>query len=99
MTRGRDSGLHLGREGRKHRGHGEPPRSHAGRRDRGRARRTAKRRRPTAVVTTIGDGATSLGDFHEALNFAAVQRLPVVFVIVNNQYAYSTPAEPAVRGP
>lgn len=38
-----------------------------------------------------GDGSTSKGDFHEALNFAAVQKLPVVFVIENNGYAISVP--------
>jgi pyruvate dehydrogenase E1 component alpha subunit len=38
-----------------------------------------------------GDGGTSRGDFHEALNFAAVRKLPVVFFCNNNQYAYSTP--------
>jgi 2-oxoisovalerate dehydrogenase E1 component len=39
-----------------------------------------------------GDGATSEGDFHEAVNLAAVWKLPVVFVIENNQYGLSTPA-------
>jgi pyruvate dehydrogenase E1 component alpha subunit len=43
------------------------------------------------AVAYLGEGGTSRGDFHEALNFAAVQRLPVVFVIENNLYAYSTP--------
>lgn len=38
-----------------------------------------------------GEGATSRGDFHEALNMAAVMELPVVFVVINNQFAYSTP--------
>lgn len=38
-----------------------------------------------------GDGGTSRGDFHEAMNFAAVRRLPVVYFCTNNQYAYSTP--------
>lgn len=38
-----------------------------------------------------GEGATSRGDWHEGLNFAAVLALPVVFFINNNQYAYSTP--------
>lgn len=41
----------------------------------------------------IGDGGTSTGDFHEAVNFAAVFNVPVIFVIENNQYAYSTPRE------
>src|SRR5919108_1220256 len=39
----------------------------------------------------IGDGGTSEGDFHEAANLAAVWRLPVLFVIENNQYGLSTP--------
>ncbi len=43
------------------------------------------------AITWFGDGSTSRGDFHEALNWAGVQRLPVIFVLENNQYAYSTP--------
>lgn len=42
-------------------------------------------------AASIGDGATSTGSVHEALNQAAVEKLPVVVVIANNQYAYSTP--------
>lgn len=45
------------------------------------------------VLTYFGDGATSEGDFHEALNFAGVAGLPVVFVCQNNQYAISLPRE------
>jgi 2-oxoisovalerate dehydrogenase E1 component alpha subunit len=45
----------------------------------------------TVVMAICGDGATSEGDFHEALNFAAVFRAPVVFFIQNNQYAISVP--------
>ncbi|HEX3703407.1 MAG TPA: thiamine pyrophosphate-dependent dehydrogenase E1 component subunit alpha [Vicinamibacterales bacterium] len=45
------------------------------------------------VVAYFGEGASNVGDFHEALNFAGVQRLPVVFVCENNQYAYSVPLE------
>ncbi len=41
----------------------------------------------------VGDGATSTGAFHEGLNFAAVQRCPLVVVVENNGYAYSTPVE------
>lgn len=41
----------------------------------------------------FGDGATSRGDWHEAVNFAAVQKLPLVLICNNNQYAYSTPLE------
>ena len=43
------------------------------------------------VVTTCGDGATSKGDFLEALNLAGVWQLPVVFLVVNNQWAISVP--------
>lgn len=46
---------------------------------------------PRVVVAGTGDGGTSRGDFHEAMNFAAVRKLPVVFFCNNNQYAYSTP--------
>ena len=45
------------------------------------------------VVAYFGEGASNVGDFHEALNFAGVQRLPVIFVCENNQYAYSVPVE------
>jgi TPP-dependent pyruvate/acetoin dehydrogenase alpha subunit len=45
------------------------------------------------AVTTIGDGGTSRGSFHTALVFAAYWDLPVVFVIENNQWAISTPAD------
>jgi pyruvate dehydrogenase E1 component alpha subunit len=43
------------------------------------------------VYTFVGDGGTSEGDFHEALNFAGVWEVPVIFVIQNNQYGISTP--------
>jgi pyruvate dehydrogenase E1 component alpha subunit len=46
---------------------------------------------PRVAVTNTGDGGTSRGDFHEAMNFAAVRKLPVVFFCNNNLYAYSTP--------
>ena len=46
---------------------------------------------PTVVLALCGDGGTSEGDFHEALNFAAVLRSPVVFLIQNNEYAISVP--------
>jgi TPP-dependent pyruvate/acetoin dehydrogenase alpha subunit len=39
----------------------------------------------------VGDGATSTGAFHEGINFAAVQKCPLVVIVENNQYAYSTP--------
>ena len=47
--------------------------------------------RPWVVLAFIGDGGTSEGDFHEALNFAAVYKAPVVFVVQNNGWAISTP--------
>jgi 2-oxoisovalerate dehydrogenase E1 component len=43
------------------------------------------------AATFTGDGATSEGDFHEAVNLAAVWKLPVLFVVENNQYGLSTP--------
>ena len=42
-------------------------------------------------ATNIGDGATSTGSFHEAINQAAVEKLPLILTIADNQYAYSTP--------
>ncbi len=45
----------------------------------------------TVGATCIGDGATSTGSFHEGLNQAAVEKLPLVVVLANNRYAYSTP--------
>jgi len=59
-----------------------------------------------AAFCFFGDGATSRGDWHEGVNFAAVQKLPLVLICNNNQYAYSTPlskqmacANVADRGP
>jgi acetoin:2,6-dichlorophenolindophenol oxidoreductase subunit alpha len=49
------------------------------------------RKHDTIVMAPCGDGATNTGPFHEALNFASVQKLPIVFIIENNGYAYSTP--------
>jgi pyruvate dehydrogenase E1 component alpha subunit len=43
------------------------------------------------VLAFVGDGGTSEGDFHEALNFAAVWKVPVIFVVQNNQFAISVP--------
>jgi pyruvate dehydrogenase E1 component alpha subunit len=45
------------------------------------------------VVAYFGEGASNVGDFHEALNIAGVQQLPVLFICENNQYAYSVPIE------
>ena len=53
---------------------------------------TFKMRREDRVgLVYVGDGATSTGAFHEGINFAAVQRLPLVVIVENNSYAYSTP--------
>lgn len=49
------------------------------------------REEPRVSMTFFGDGATSTGKWHEALNFAGVFGLPVVLICENNQYAYSTP--------
>jgi TPP-dependent pyruvate/acetoin dehydrogenase alpha subunit len=54
----------------------------------------AKMRRDNLVALTyVGDGASSTTPFHEGLNFAAVQKLPLVIVAENNGWAYSTPVE------
>ncbi len=45
----------------------------------------------TVALTYIGDGGAQVGEVHEALNFAAVHKLPLILIIENNQYAYSTP--------
>jgi pyruvate dehydrogenase E1 component alpha subunit len=49
------------------------------------------RREPRVAVCILGDGATSKGDFYEALNGAGVWQLPVVFLVVNNEWAISVP--------
>ncbi|MBA3498026.1 MAG: thiamine pyrophosphate-dependent dehydrogenase E1 component subunit alpha [Gemmatimonadales bacterium] len=49
------------------------------------------RQEPRVGLVYVGDGATSTGAFHEGINFAAVQRCPLVVVVENNRYAYSTP--------
>jgi pyruvate dehydrogenase E1 component alpha subunit len=49
------------------------------------------RREPRVAVCFLGDGATSKGDVYEAMNFAGVHKLPVVFVVNNNQWAISVP--------
>lgn len=52
-----------------------------------------------AVLVTFGDGASSEGDFHEGLNFAAIHALPVVFVCENNGWAISVPERLQVAPP
>jgi 2-oxoisovalerate dehydrogenase E1 component alpha subunit len=49
------------------------------------------RKVPSVAVCLLGDGATSKGDVYEAMNFAGVQKLPLVFVVNNNQWAISVP--------
>ncbi|MGH9363178.1 MAG: thiamine pyrophosphate-dependent dehydrogenase E1 component subunit alpha [Thermoanaerobaculia bacterium] len=49
------------------------------------------------AMTWIGDGGTSTGDFHEGMNLAAVLNVPLVLVVENNGYAYSTPTERQMR--
>ena len=49
------------------------------------------RRQPRVYAALTGDGATSPGDFYEGLNFAAIHHLPLVVIVENNCYAYSTP--------
>ena len=46
----------------------------------------------TVGATCVGEGGTSTGAFHEALNQASVEKLPLVLIVANNQYAYSTPS-------
>lgn len=53
----------------------------------------------SVVMTVFGDGATSQGDFHEAMNFAAVMPAPVVFLCQNNGWAISTPLEDQTATP
>lgn len=90
QTRGRDTGLHLGAPGTNIIGMISPLGSMnvvAG----GIAFGEVLLGRDTVVLAYIGDGGTSLGVFHEALNFIGVRKLPVVTVIENNQWAYGTP--------
>lgn len=49
------------------------------------------RKEKSVVLVSTGDGGTSKGDFHEGLNFAGVNRLPMVFAVENNQWALSVP--------
>jgi TPP-dependent pyruvate/acetoin dehydrogenase alpha subunit len=48
---------------------------------------------PRVAMTYFGEGATANGQSHEAMNFAGIHRLPIVFILENNQFAYSTPNE------
>ena len=51
------------------------------------------RKEKKVVLTTIGEGSTSQGEWYEAVNWAAVHQLPVIFIVENNQYAISVPPE------
>ncbi len=57
----------------------------------------AREGRGGVAINFIGDGGTSTGDFHEALNIAAVWDLPLILVIENNRYAFSTPISQQYR--
>jgi TPP-dependent pyruvate/acetoin dehydrogenase alpha subunit len=51
------------------------------------------RHEPRVAMTYFGEGSTANGQWHEAMNFAGIHALPVVFILENNQFAYSTPNE------
>src|SRR3954466_13721256 len=57
----------------------------------GMARAFQMRGEPRVAMTWFGDGSTANGQWHEAMNLAGVAQLPIVFILENNQYAYSTP--------
>jgi len=63
----------------------------------GLARAATLKGEDSAAICFMGDGATSEGDFHEALNFASVCRAPVVFIVQNNQWAISVPRSKQTR--
>ncbi|MHB8190257.1 MAG: thiamine pyrophosphate-dependent dehydrogenase E1 component subunit alpha [Ferrimicrobium sp.] len=58
---------------------------------------TKLRNEGVATVAFFGDGATSQGDFHEAMNFGSVLRLPLIFMCENNQWAISVPLSSQMR--
>jgi pyruvate dehydrogenase E1 component alpha subunit len=55
------------------------------------------RNEPRVAMTFVGDGSSSAGVFHESVNLAAVHNAPIVIVLENNQYAYSTPLSQQMR--
>ena len=55
--------------------------------------------RPQAVLCELGDGAVNMGAWHESLNFAGVWDLPIVFLVMNNQYGMGTPVDRASAEP
>ncbi|HEY9085755.1 MAG TPA: thiamine pyrophosphate-dependent dehydrogenase E1 component subunit alpha [Candidatus Tyrphobacter sp.] len=58
-----------------------------------------RRERDRAVLCTFGEGATSEGEWHEAVNFAAIHKVPVIFLCENNQWAISTPISKQMANP
>jgi pyruvate dehydrogenase E1 component alpha subunit len=54
-----------------------------------------RQQRPQAVLCELGDGAVNMGAWHESLNLASVWRLPVVFLVINNEYGMGTSVERA----
>ena len=57
------------------------------------------RKEESVVMNYIGDGGSSVGEFHEGLNMAAVMQLPFILIIENNQFAYSTPTRRQFAAP
>lgn len=95
---GRSGGLSAGRDGNLHFGdwpHGVlPPISMLGAAIplcAGIGLAAVQRKEQRVALTFIGDGGTNTGDFHEGLNFASVLRLPLVLIVEDNGFAYSTP--------
>ena len=92
LTRGRDGNMHMGDMNHNviafvsHLGDNVPVAA-------GAALAFKRRGEKRVALCYNGEGATSRGDWHEGINFAAIHKLPVVFFINNNAYAYSTPLE------
>jgi TPP-dependent pyruvate/acetoin dehydrogenase alpha subunit len=64
----------------------------------GAALATRMRGLDSVAVTYFGEGSTARGDIHEAMNMAAIYKLPVLFICENNQWAYSTPPDREIAG-
>lgn len=97
---GKENGTTRGRDGNTH--HGDPEKrvfgmiSHLGVMvpvAAGVAMAAKMKKKDLVALNYIGEGGSNTGDFHEGLNFAAVFKLPLIVVIENNQWAYSTPAK------
>jgi len=92
LTRGRDGNMHMGDMNHNviafvsHLGDNVPVAA-------GAALAFKQRGEKRVALCYNGEGATSRGDWHEGINFASIHKLPVVFFINNNAYAYSTPME------